>query len=163
MVFPGHTDGFTQFAESVQSTLHRQAWLLCGDPHEAEDLVQETLFKIYRRWWMLSRRGDLAGYARVALVRAFISERRRPRWRYERPVAALPDAAAADGLSEDRMALWAALALLAPWQRAVVVLRFWEDLSVSQVAAILGCTAGTVTSQTTRALRTLRAALTDER
>lgn len=154
-----HPADFEDFVRKVYSPLYRKAWLLCGDRHESEDLVQEALFKIYRRWWTLQRREDLIGYAHTVLVRTFVSERRRLRWRFEQLWAQPPDSIApADQATEDAVALSAALALLAPRQRAVVVLRFWEDLSVSQVAAILACSSGTVTSQTTRALRTLRGA-----
>jgi RNA polymerase sigma-70 factor (sigma-E family) len=133
---------------------------LCGDWHEADDLVQETLWRVYRRWNALTRRAELASYTHNALVHVFLGERRRHRWRYEvnQPQ---PDPGGSAPMPDVplRETLRGALRKLAPRQRAAVVLRYCEDLSTEQVADILGCSTGTVASQTHRALRILRADL----
>jgi RNA polymerase sigma-70 factor (sigma-E family) len=150
-----HEEQFTAYARSARSWLAREALRLCGDPHEAEDLAQETLVKILGRWGTLTRHDDLLGYARQTLRRVFLSERRRARWRYELSHADPPEYGENQTLNENPE-LAAAITRLGPRQRAVVILRFWQDLSVEQTAALLGCSTGTVTSQTVRALRTLR-------
>ena len=154
---------FTEFVLSIGPRLHLDAYRMCGDWHEAEDLTQMTLHKLYRRWDLLSRHDELAGYARQALLHTFCSEHRRPHWTREVSLAEVPDMRAVDDLVEDRMTLADAMRRLGPRQRAVVILRFWADLSVEQTAAALGCSTGTVTSQTHRALLTLRHTLSRNR
>jgi RNA polymerase sigma-70 factor (sigma-E family) len=158
---------FADLAAARTTHLYRSAWLLCGDAHTAEDLVQETLEKVYVR---LNRRlapriDNLAAYAQTTLVRTFISAGRR-RSNSERPSAVdLQDGAGGvelghrDGDTDLRIAVAAALAELNPVDRAVVVLRFFDDLSVSEVAAQLGLSAAAVRSRTHRALAGLRASL----
>jgi len=152
--------GFTVFAGSIRRRLHREAYRLCGDWHEADDLVQMTLYKVYGRWNRLTRRDELLAYTRQTLYRTYVSDRRRLRWKCEISYADLPERPADDHRSvDDRISLVAAMDHLGPRQRAVVVLRFWEDLSIEQTATMLACSKGTVTSQTHRALNTLRTVL----
>ena len=134
------------------------AWLLCGDRHEAEDLVQTALVKVVRAWPRIERRDDPYVYARTVLANTAASRWRRRR-RYdeltagERPAVAVPDPASAVVL---RDAVWRALGTLPPRTRAVLVLRYFEDLSEVQTAAVLGCSVGAVKSQSSRGLSRLR-------
>src|SRR5580765_7878901 len=134
---------FTAFARARTPALYRSAWLLCGDKHTAEDLVQETLAKVYVAW----RRSidNPAAYAQTTLVRTFISQRRR-RSSGELAYADLPDLPGADTAagSDLRLSLREALGSLTPTDRAVVVLRYLEDLPVEEVASRLGLSAGAV-------------------
>jgi RNA polymerase sigma-70 factor (sigma-E family) len=136
--------------------LHQAAYRLCGDWHEAEDLVQVALYRIYYRWDQLNTRDHLAAYARQTVLNVFISEHRRLRWQYETSSDELPDGGQIEPSIGDLMAVRAAVNQLPPRQRAVIALRFWDDLSVEQAAAVLDCSTGTVTSQTYRALKNLR-------
>lgn len=146
---------FTAFATARTPALYRSAWMLCGDRHTAEDLVQETLAKVYVAW----RRSleNPAAYAQTTLVRTFISRRRR-RSSGELAYADLPEVAGHDPSSgvDLRMQLQEALGSLAPLDRAVVVLRYLEDLSVEEVAARLGLSAGAVKNRSMRALARMR-------
>lgn len=136
--------------------LRRTAFLLCGDWHQAEDLVQVVFAKLYASWRRVDHRD---AWLRQVLVRTWIDETRRPH-RRERPTRDVPDAAAQLGRStEDRELLQAALAGVPPRQRACLVLRFFEDLSVTDTARALGCTESTVKSQTSRGLDALRQVL----
>lgn len=151
---------FEEFARARTPQLYRSAWLLCGDTQQAEDLVQETLVKVYVRWCRTfgARRIDNpAAYAQTTLVRTFLSARRR-RSSTERPAAEPPDRAVPDptGLSDVRLELVAALAGLAPADRAVLVLRYLDDLSVDEVARQLGTSSGAVRTRSLRALARLR-------
>ena len=159
---------FDQLAAARTAHLYRSAWLLCGDAHRAEDLVQETLEKVYVR---MSRRlapavENPAAYAQTTLVRTFISSRRR-RSDGERPAAAhgpvdtLAGAGAEhrDPDADLRLSLEHALAGLQPVDRAVLVLRYFEDLPVTDVADRLGLSASAVRSRSHRALARLRAVL----
>lgn len=150
-------EDFEEFARAGIPQLYRTAWLLTGDRHHAEDLVQETLANLLRTWHRIDSPG---AYARTAMVRTYISQRRRKSWS-ERPTAELPERAERTGDLELRMALQSALAELAPLDRAVLVLRFFEDRSVEQVALDLGKKASAITTRTARALDRLRAVLGD--
>ncbi len=150
---------FTAFVAARRPQLRRTAYLLCGDWHAAEDLVQVALAKVYAAWPRL--RNDITpdAYTRRTLVRVHIDETRRP-WRREVSRSESPEVAATSGLEwEEREALLAALDALAPGQRRIVVLRHWLGLSVEETAVDLGCSTGTVKSQTARAVTRLRAAL----
>jgi RNA polymerase sigma-70 factor (sigma-E family) len=155
------TDDFEEFAKARAPQLYRTAWLLAGDRHHAEDLVQETLAKIYRSWWRMQRIENPAAYAQTVLARTFISQRRRRSWG-EQPTDTMPDRPVPSGDVELRMALRDALAELSPLDRAVLVLRFFEDRSVEQVALDLGKNAGAIRTRTSRALDRLRAVLGDD-
>ena len=149
---------FVEFAHASRDRLGRTAYLLCGDWDQASDLVQEGLVRVYVRWPRLVRHGGELAYARKAVVSAFLDHKRR-RSSTERPQEADPTTASGEDVARavaTRVALMAALADLPPRQRACVVLRYFEDLSVADTAALLGCTEGTVKSQTSRALFSLR-------
>lgn len=150
---------FQAFVVQRSPALLRTAYLLCGDWALAQDLLQTALARAGLRWPHLH---TPEAYVRRTLVTALVDERRRP-WRRERPSAQLPETPAPDciGRFDDRDALRRALIALPPRQRAVVVLRHWEQRSVEEVAEMLGCPPGTVTSLTARGLARLRALLTD--
>ena len=153
---------FTAFAAAASPALVRSAYLLCLDRALADDLVQTALAKMYVAWPRLVRTGQLHAYAKQVVVRAFLDERRRP-WRREHATAALPDHGADPYAAVDeRDRLRRAVAALPPRQRAVVVLRVWEELSVAETAAALGISEGGVKSQLARALDRLRATMTME-
>ena len=140
----------------------RMAALLTGDPQDAEDLVQTSLVKLYRAWPRLDTSTDPDAYLR----RIIVNTRRswwRARWRRETPVPEIPDMTHADDDPGDRLATGAlvrqALARLPRQQRAVLVLRYCEDLPEAEVAALLGCTPGTVKTHAHRGVRALRASL----
>ena len=136
--------------------LRRMAFLLGGDEHQADDLVQETITKLYARWPRISAVDNVDAYVHTMMVRAFLDEKRRGWWRV-RLLGSPPDrAATVAGAAEDRTVLRAALAKVPPRQQAVLVLRFLCDLAVSEVAEILGCSEGTVKSQTSHGLTALR-------
>jgi RNA polymerase sigma-70 factor (sigma-E family) len=149
----GGYDSFVAFVTARQRALLRAATLVSGDPHLAEDLVQEALVKLAVRWERVGP-GEPEAYVRRVLYRDLVSWRRR--FRRER-LGEVPDVAASVPRGDDRLVLQAALARLTPKQRAVLVLRFYEDLSVHQTADLLGVSPGTVKSQTSAALARLRA------
>ncbi|MFJ3794056.1 SigE family RNA polymerase sigma factor [Kitasatospora sp. NPDC090091] len=162
---PELEQSFDEFVAGRYAALRRTGYLLCGDWHLAEDLVQTTLVKLYARWPRLREPEAAAGYARTTLVRAFVDTRRR-RSSTEVTAADLPDAMApgrspAPADPELRLALLAALAQVSPAYRAVLVLRFWEDQSIEATAAILRQSTGAVKSGTSRGLIQLRAILGD--
>lgn len=153
-------DDFTEFVHTAWPTLYRTAYLLVGEHQLAEDLVQTALAKTYASWRKVRDRNAATAYARVALVNTATSWFRRKSWGNERPTETLPDGAAGIEPS-DRPAVMSALQALPPRQRAVVVLRYYEDLGVREVAEALGCSEGTVKSQTHDALGRLRDLLGD--
>ena len=147
------------FARQRGLELLRFAYLLCGDRHRAEDLLQEVLLSMYRRFGNELPIDNPVGYARRALANANVSWSRRGTNR-ELVIADLPDAAALEGDpgdGADRDALWRALRKLPARQRTVVVLRFYADAADDEIATALGCRRGTVRSLASRALATLRA------
>ena len=152
-----------EFAELVHGAwpaLYRTAYLMLGDHALAEDLVQTALAKTYAAWPRVRELDAAPGYARTVLVNTAASWFRKKSWRNERPTAVLPE----DGYDHDhtdRPTMLGALSDLAPGQRAVIVLRFYDDLSVAQTASALGCSEGTVKSQTSAALARLRTLLGD--
>ncbi|WP_433018305.1 SigE family RNA polymerase sigma factor [Kribbella sp. CA-294648] len=151
-------EDFEEFARARTAQLYRTAWLLTGDRHHAEDLVQETLAKMFRAWRGVQRIDNPSAYAQTVLARTFISQRRRRSWG-EQPVASMPERAERPGDPALRISLQNALAELSPLDRAVLVLRFFEDRSVEQVALDLGKNAGAIRTRTSRALDRLRAVL----
>ncbi|MEU4238153.1 SigE family RNA polymerase sigma factor [Actinoplanes sp. NPDC026619] len=136
--------------------LRRVAYLLSGNEHQADDLVQETITKLYARWPRISAVENVDAYVHTMMVRAFLDEKRRGWWRVRLWGAAPDRAASAPAAAEDRTVLRAALAKVPPRQQAVLVLRFLCDQPVSEVAEILGCSEGTVKSQTSHGLNALR-------
>jgi RNA polymerase sigma-70 factor (sigma-E family) len=150
---------FTAYVTARRPHLRRTAYLLCGDWHLAEDLVQITLAKVYVAWPRIHRDTTPDAFTRRTLIRTHIDETRRP-WHRTRADQELPDGAQVDGLAvEDRDALMTALRALPDGQRRAVVLRHWLGLSVEDAARDLGCSTGTVKSQTARAVQRLREAL----
>jgi RNA polymerase sigma-70 factor (sigma-E family) len=135
---------FVEFAGAVAPRLQGMAFLLCGDWHTAEDLVQATLVKVFVSWRRIRRQEASHAYATRALVNTYLAHKRLRRTG-EIPTSELPERAAE----------------LPPKGRSVVVLRYWADLSVDQVAAVLGCSPGAVKSQSARALDKLRGVLGD--
>ncbi len=154
------TDGFIEFATAVSPRLRRTAFLLCGDWHTAEDLAQTTLAKMFVAWRRISQMDALQPYATRALVNTYLAGQRRKR-AAELLLSRLPDRAVEPHEPELRLMVLDALATLPAKARAVVVLRYWEDLSVEQVADLLGCSPGNVKSQSARSLDKLRAVLGD--
>ncbi|OEJ32565.1 SigE family RNA polymerase sigma factor [Streptomyces subrutilus] len=156
----GRRDGFREFAAGRSGHLYRSACLLTsGDTHLAEDLVQETLGRMYLVWGRISRIDNPPAYAQTVLVRAFLTHQRR-RSAGERPVGEFPEpGAAAPGGDCDpalRLTLLEALGRLAPKDRAVLVLRYWEDRSVEETADAMNSSSAAVRTRTTRALARLR-------
>jgi RNA polymerase sigma-70 factor (sigma-E family) len=152
---------FVEFVELASPSLRRTAYLVCGDRHRADDVVQDALYKLYLGWAKVQRVGNPLAYARRMVVNAAYDGRRRP-WRREVSIPDVPDQAAVYDFAAghaDRDEVLDALRALGPRQRACVVLRYYEDLSVEQTAEILGCSQGTVKSQAARGLDTLRQAI----
>jgi RNA polymerase sigma-70 factor (sigma-E family) len=145
---------FDAFARGRMRELLRFAHVLTGDPDRAADLVQDALERTLMSWDRIDRKDDPEGYVRRAIVNRHISVWRR--LRRERLVADTPETSYDGDGGRDRD-LWAALGTLPPRQRAVLVLRYYEDLSEADCAAILGCSVGTVKSQAWKALARLRA------
>ena len=147
---------FDEFVAVRGQALHRTAYLLTGDWALAEDLLQTALARAYPRWSRIER-DDPEAYVRKALVNTWSSWWRR-KWRGEAPTDRLPESAVPDAYADAdrRDAVRDALRRLPPKQRAVVVLRFHEDMTEAQVAALLGISVGTVKSQTSKALANLR-------
>ena len=157
----GDEDSFRRFAVDHAPMLRRTAFLFCGDWHLAEDLMQQTLVKIFRSWARVRQRESLTNYARTVLLRTWLDEKRRPFRRSELSGSDLPEVAdPADGTRR----VWArdlvhrAMLEVPAGQRAVLVLRYFDDLSEAEAARVLGCSVGTVKSTSSKALARLRAA-----
>ena len=149
---------FVEFAHTARPRLRRTAYLLCGDWDRASDHVQEGLIRVYVAWPRMRRTGGEHAYARRAVLSAFLDSARK---QSSKEYAIQADSAVASGedVAESvtaRRALMVALEMLPPRQRACVVLRYFEDLDVAATATALGCSQGTVKSQTSRALDSLR-------
>jgi RNA polymerase sigma-70 factor (sigma-E family) len=153
----GRDQEFAEFFSARFDGARRIAYAMCGSWPDAEEIAQSAFVKLYARWTKI-RVETVDAYLRTILTRVFLDTKRRGRAR-EQVVAELPDAIApADAGPAERMALRTALLAVPPGQRAVLVLRFVADLSVEQTAETLGCSTGTVKSQTARGLTALRAA-----
>jgi RNA polymerase sigma-70 factor (sigma-E family) len=148
---------FNAFVSARSRHLLQTAYLLTGDRHRAEDLLQTALTRAYLRWDRIESE-DPEGYVRRTLANAHIDWWRRKPWR-EEPAAQLPDVAGPDQAAayDVRNAVLGALAGLSRRQRAVVVLRYYEDLSEAEIASVLGCSPGTVKSAASRAMSKRRA------
>jgi RNA polymerase sigma-70 factor (sigma-E family) len=154
---------FVEFVTAQRTALLRMARLLtAGDEAAAEDLVQTTLTRLYVHWARVRRAGNPVGYARTSLTHAFVDEQRRAYNRRETSTDQVHDTASHDEDHDLAHTVLAALATLAPRQRAVVVLRHFLDLDVVETARTLGCTTGTVKSQNAKALDRLRSVLEPE-
>ena len=152
-------DGFRRFVVEQQRSLLRTAYLLTGDHGLAEDLVQTALLKTYRHWGRVSGRGEPTAYVRRVLVTSHTSWLRRLS-NAEQVIESMPDRAA-DVVPDRDDEMLQALRELPARMRAVVVLRFFEDRSEAQTAELLGCSVGTVKTQTSRAMVRLRGLLTE--
>jgi RNA polymerase sigma-70 factor (sigma-E family) len=152
-------DGFRQFVEARLVRLSRVAYLLTGQHHDAEDLLQAALVKVAARWRRVAATEDPEAYVRKVMYNERILSWRRWRRQVVQPAEGVPEVGAtgdgADGVVR-RILLERALAQLTWRQRAVLVLRYFEDLSTADTAAVLGCSVGTVKSQTSHALGRLR-------
>jgi RNA polymerase sigma-70 factor (sigma-E family) len=160
---------FTDYAEAKLPWLRRVAFLLCQDWHRADDLVQTSVTKLYLNWHRVNDAANPDGYARAILVNTFLAEQRSPWWKQvalhrdkagEDPAGPgavldrIPDPAMRD--LDGAMDLRRALPLLPARQRTTIVLRYYCELSVIETAQLMGCSTGTIKSQTSRALETLR-------
>jgi RNA polymerase sigma-70 factor (sigma-E family) len=151
---------FREFARARTIALRRTAYLLCGDWHLAEDLTQNALIKLYRVWPRMHGSERIDNYTRRVLLRCWLDEQRRPWRRRERRDGVVPEQPGPQpGESDLSDVLVRALGEIPPRQRAAVVLRFCSDLAIADVAAALGCSEGTVKSQTARGLDALRAVI----
>jgi RNA polymerase sigma-70 factor (sigma-E family) len=152
-------EGFREFFAARRHALSRTAFLLTGDYGEAEDLLQEALTKTVARWRKVSAGDNPEGYVRQVMLNEVRSRWRRRRRGVEHPVGEMADSVdryEMEAEAADRSVLAAALRQLTPKQRAVLYLRFYEDMSEAQTAKTLGCATGTVKSQTHDALAKLR-------
>lgn len=150
-------DGFEEFATAAWTGLLRYGHLLTGDRASAEDLVQTALLRTALRWKHI-RSDNPVAYVKTAMARQQINLATRL-LRRERTVEVVPDRASgvdATGAIDERTAMWQALARLPPRQRAVLVLRYYEQLSEKEIADVLGCSLGTVKSTASKALARLR-------
>jgi RNA polymerase sigma-70 factor (sigma-E family) len=152
---------YIEYARAGAPRLQRLAYTLCGDVHRASDLVQNTLVRLYTRWHRVRSVEHVDAYVRKMLLRQFLMDQRSP-WARIRLAATVPEAASAAASAEDRPVLVAALRLLPPKQRAVLVLRFVYDLPVGEVAEMLGISDGTVKSQSAKGLVKMRHLLVSE-
>ncbi|MDX8032522.1 SigE family RNA polymerase sigma factor [Lentzea sp. BCCO 10_0856] len=154
---------YTEYVTAALPWLRRTAYLLCGDVHSADDVVQVAITRLYTSWRRARAADNLDAYVRAILVRTFLNERRRP-WSRVRlfdrvdgfPAVASPDF---ENSFETREEVRVALMRVPPGQRAVLVLRFLFDLPVAEVARALQCSEGTVKSQTSAGLSALRTQL----
>lgn len=151
---------FVEFAATSAPRLRRTAFLLCGDWHTAEDLAQTALAKVFVSWRKVRQQDAVHAYATRTLVNSYLADKRLRRSK-EILTDKLPDSPATFPSPETRIVVLDALATLPPRSRAVVVLRYWADLSVDQAADVLGCSPGNVKSLSARALDKLRAVLGD--
>lgn len=152
-------EDFAEFVRQALPGLLRYGHMLTGNPHDAADLVQTVLERLGARWQTIARNtGDPVAYARRSMVNANVSRWRRGR--RESLLAELPDVpAVADDDPFDNEPLWEALRGLPPRQRTVLVLRYYEELSEAEIAAVMGVSRGTVKSQASKAMTTLRSRL----
>jgi RNA polymerase sigma-70 factor (sigma-E family) len=159
----GVEEDFAEFVAARWASLYRLAYLLAGSSAGAEDLLQTTLEKAYMSWSRVARMDFPEAYVRRILANTAASGRRRA-WRGERPTEVLPEGPEGSGVSVeepllDRRLFWPLVCALPARQRAVIVLRYYEDLSEAQIADVLGCAPGTVKSQSSAAIGALRRAL----
>ena len=152
-------EAFSSFVHAHSASLYRTAYLLTGDPVEAEELVQDVLARIYPRWDRVGAMSEPVGYVRRSVVNAFVSSRRRSSARNV-PLEAGHELAVRRDLAEaavDRQLVWGLLSRLPARTRAALVLRYFHDWPDADIAAALGCRAATVRSLLSRGLRTMRA------
>ncbi len=155
----GRDAEFTEYVSARLPALRRLALLLCHNWHGADDLAQAAITKLYLHWGKAQASDSVDAYARTILVREFLHERRLGWARRVTLTDQPPEVAASEADKDSSLDVRAAIAALPPRQRAVLVLRYHYDLNVDQTANVLGCSAGTVKSQTARALAALRRTL----
>lgn len=152
---------FTDLFTALWPRLYRMAYGVAGDRGTAEDAVQSAMAKAYASWWRVRKADNPEAYVRRMVINEVIGTRRSGWWHRERPheLVEHPDATPSpeQGVAEHD-AVWAAVLALPARQRAVIVLRYYEDLSEAEIADALGCSRGTVKSQASAALRNLRSA-----
>lgn len=147
---------YVEYVSARLPALHRAAYLLCGDPHQADDIVSATTTALYRHWHRVREADNVDAYVHRTLVRKYVDERRM-RWARVLLTDRVPERSDGnDGHVEERDSLRLALAQLTTAQRTVLVLRFFCDLPVGDVARILRCSDGNVKSHTSRGLTMLR-------
>src|SRR5262245_36214783 len=150
-------ESFVEFVSARWRRLYRFAYLLTADANSAEDLLQTAMEKTYARWAKVRRMEQPEAYVRRSMVNALTSARRRPGWHLEWSRDVLPeprDPASDDDFVVDRAMLWPLVCALPARQRAVVVLRYYEDLTTAETAEMLGCAVGTVKSHSHDAMQT---------
>ena len=152
---------FVEFAEAVYPQLRRTAFLLCGDWHTAEDLTQTALEKVFMSWRKIRRQDAVHAYTHRTLVNSYLAHKRLKHTR-ELLTGWFPERAIEAAAPETRIMVLDAMATLPPRTRAVVVLRYWADLSVEQVADVLGCSPGNVKRLSANGMDRLRTVLGDE-
>jgi RNA polymerase sigma-70 factor (sigma-E family) len=152
---------YLDYVHARVPALRRIAYMLSGDTDQADDLVQETITKLYAKWPRVSSVENVDSYVHTMLVRTFLDEKRRGWWRVNLRGAPPDTPAPATGALEEKTVLRKALGRIPARQQAVLVLRFLCDQSVADVARILGCSEGTVKSQTSHGLNALRRILGD--
>lgn len=150
---------FTDFVAARGDALYRYGYVLTGNAEDAADLTQEALMRLGDAWSRIRKKDDPEGYVRTTMARLHISRWRR--LRRERLVAAVPEVTYTDGRLDGDVGLWKELEGLPPKQRAVLVLRYYEDLPDQEIAELLGISRGTVRSQAARALDKLRIRVID--
>ena len=148
--------GFERFVARRGRDLWRAAWLLTNDSQHAEDLVQTALAKTWGRYDAIGNDAQFEAYVRTTIYRTFVSWWRKMSWRNERPSETLADSASAEGSAHLRMDLMRALDELPRMQRAVLVLHYFEDLSIDEIAKQLGVSSGTVKTHSSRGRAALR-------
>lgn len=149
---------YVEYVTAKALWFRRVAFLLCRDLDRADDLVQTSVTKLYADWGRIGNLENLDGYARTIIVNTFLAEQRSPWWKRV-TLGHEPEREETGAEPEDldlSIDLGEALAAVPPRQRAVLVLRFYCDLSVQEAAAVLGCSTGNIKSQTSRGLSTLR-------
>ncbi|HYH74067.1 MAG TPA: SigE family RNA polymerase sigma factor [Nocardioides sp.] len=149
---------FASYVAARRPALLRWAWSVSGDPHTAEDLLQASLVRVLARWDSLRDRSAADAYVRRTITRQDVSRHREPWRRHEITTGSLPERPTT--ATPERVAhstdLWSLVQVLPAQQRAAVALRYYEELSVAETAAVLGCSTGTVKSNTSRGLAALR-------
>jgi RNA polymerase sigma-70 factor (sigma-E family) len=162
---PARTDlappSYEEYAGARWTSLYRTAYLLTGNHADAEDLAQATLVKAYLAWPKVAAASSPDAYVRRILTNAFVSSRRPLRVTRERLVDRAPEVDVPAAHDDDRLVLWPHVSALPPRQRAVIVLRYYEDLSEQQIADALGCSPGTVKSTASDALKALRSRIAE--
>jgi RNA polymerase sigma-70 factor (sigma-E family) len=156
----GMDEDFSEFVNARWTSLYRLAYLLTASPTSAEDLLQTTLEKAYANWSRIGRMEYAEAYVRRMLANTLVSGRRR-KWHGEQPSDELPHPAreSVELPLLERHLVWPLVCALPTRQRAVIVLRYYEDLTEEQIAEVLGCARGTVKSQSSAAIGALRRAL----